>query len=102
MGQLVTSERASTGLPIVRQAVSGLLPRGPSRWHYSGLARTALGYEETLRHEREQYEAGDFPDEEARLGAKERLENLLARRGPTLFDTIVNILQERGVVLELF
>ncbi|AUX48435.1 uncharacterized protein SOCE26_099690 [Sorangium cellulosum] len=79
----------------------GIIPPWTLRWHYSKLARDALGYEETLRYEREQYDAEEFPDEEARLAAKQRLDDLLARRGPTLFDTIVSILQERGVVVEL-
>jgi hypothetical protein len=78
----------------------GITPPWILRWHHSELARNALGYEETLRHAREEYDAGNFPDEEARLAAKARLENLLALRGPTLFDTIVSILQERGVTVE--
>jgi hypothetical protein len=71
------------------------------RWYHSESARKALGYEETLRYAREDRELGDFPDEEGRLALDEQIKDLSAHRGPTLFDTVVSILQDRGVCVEL-
>jgi hypothetical protein len=70
-------------------------------WHESKFAREALGYPETIRHQRELLESGTFVDEEARAVAVSDLAAMLSNEGPTLFDTIVDILRARDVTVEL-
>jgi hypothetical protein len=84
-------------------AIGGFGITGPwtLRWHHSKVAQQALGYEETIRSQRELLESGVFPDDETRAAAAAELEGLLRDRRPTLFDTIVNILRDRGVAMEL-
>jgi hypothetical protein len=65
------------------------------------IARHALGYEETARAQRELLASGGFPDEETRASVAAELETLLRSRGPTLFDTVLDILRDRGVTVEL-
>ncbi|HRI62680.1 MAG TPA: barstar family protein [Polyangium sp.] len=79
----------------------GITPPWILRWHYSEVARKALGYEETLRHERELYNHGDSLDDEARTAGMAKIEELSNGLGPTLFDAIIEILNERGIAVEL-
>ena len=79
----------------------GIKPPWILRWHYSELARKNLGYEETLRHEYELYHRDDSPDDEARTAVMANIKALTNRLGPTLFDTIIEILNDRGVTVEL-
>jgi hypothetical protein len=79
----------------------GITPPWTLHWHHSQVARKALGYEETLRYEREQYDLDDFPDDEARTAARATIDDLSNHRGSTLFDAIIEILNERGITVEL-
>lgn len=79
----------------------GITPPWTLRWRYSELARNALGYEETLRHEYELYNRHDSLDDEARTAVMANIKELSNRRGSTLFDTIIEILNDRGITVEL-
>lgn len=79
----------------------GITPPWILRWHYSDMARIALGVQETLRYAREQVELDDFPDDEARKAAQAMIEDLSNDQSLTLFDMIIEILNDRNVTVEL-
>jgi len=79
----------------------GVTPPWALRWHHSETSRQTLGHEETIRYQRDLLESGVFPDDATRAAVAVELDTFLRDRHPTLFDTIVSILRERGVAVEL-
>jgi len=64
-------------------------------------AKLALGYAESHRYSSEYYRIASFADADAKQTAQRELLDLANGRGKTLFAQIVEILEERGVVVVL-